>query len=127
MCKISQLAEKNTGQLAIRRAYRTGALFFIIRAYLTLLLRLTKRVVIVLSSFPTEDALFNCVEGKAHDTREINCGWREPKSFYEAYFTLDKEAALKSANTDDLIRKLVEAKSTKDEELYYSLIDYQER
>lgn len=33
MCKISQLAEKNTGQLAIRRAYRTGALFFIIRAY----------------------------------------------------------------------------------------------
>ena len=83
MCKISQLAEKNTGQLAIRRAYRTGALFFIIRAYLTLLLRLTKRVVIVLSSFPTEDALFNCVEGKAHDTREINCGWREPKSFYD--------------------------------------------
>ena len=51
----------------------------------------------------------------------------EPKSFYEAYFTLDKEAALKSTNTDDLIRKLVEAKSTKDEELYYSLIDYQER
>ena len=51
----------------------------------------------------------------------------EPKRFYEAYFTLDKEAALKSANTDDLIRKLVEAKSTKDEELYYSLIDYQER
>jgi hypothetical protein len=35
MCKISQLAEKNTGQLAIRRAYRTGALFFIIRAYVT--------------------------------------------------------------------------------------------
>ena len=33
MCKISQLAEKNIGQLAIRRAYRTGALFFIIRAY----------------------------------------------------------------------------------------------
>ena len=51
----------------------------------------------------------------------------EPKSFYEAYFTLDKEAALISANKDDLIRKLVEAKSTKDEELYYSLIDYQER
>jgi DNA polymerase III alpha subunit (gram-positive type) len=51
----------------------------------------------------------------------------EPKRFYEAYFTLDKEAALRSANTDDLIRKLVEAKSTKDEELYYSLIDYQER
>lgn len=51
----------------------------------------------------------------------------ESKSFYEAYFTLDKEAALISANTDDLIRKLVEAKSTKDEELYYSLIDYQER
>lgn len=51
----------------------------------------------------------------------------EPKRFYEAYFTLDKEAALKSANTDDLIRKLFEAKSTKDEELYYSLIDYQER
>ena len=51
----------------------------------------------------------------------------EPKRFYEAYFTLDKEAALKSANTDDLIKKLVEAKSTKDEELYYSLIDYQER
>ena len=51
----------------------------------------------------------------------------EPKRFYEAYFTLDKEAALKSANTDDLIRNLVEAKSTKDEELYYSLIDYQER
>lgn len=40
----------------------------------------------------------------------------EPKRFYEAYFTLDKEAALKSANTNDLIRKLVEAKSTKDEE-----------
>lgn len=36
MCKISQLAEKNTGQLAIRRAYRTGALFFIIRAYYAL-------------------------------------------------------------------------------------------
>lgn len=51
----------------------------------------------------------------------------EPKSFYEAYFTLDKEATLISANTDDLIRKLVESKSTKDEELYYSLIDYQER
>ena len=40
-------------------------------------------MVIVLSSFPTEDALFNCVEGKAHDTREINGGWREPKSFYD--------------------------------------------
>ena len=51
----------------------------------------------------------------------------EPKRFYEAYFTLDKEAALKSANTDDLIKKLVEAKSTKDEEFYYFLIDYQER
>lgn len=51
----------------------------------------------------------------------------EPKSFYETYFILDKEAALKSANTDGLIRKLVEAKSIKDEELYYSLIDYQER
>lgn len=35
MCKISQLAEKNTGQLAIRRAYGTSALFFIIRAYRT--------------------------------------------------------------------------------------------
>ena len=33
MCKISQLAEKNIGQLAIRRAYHEGALFFIIRAY----------------------------------------------------------------------------------------------
>ena len=51
----------------------------------------------------------------------------EPKSFYETYFILDKEAALKSVNTDGLIRKLVEAKSIKDEELYYSLIDYQER
>lgn len=51
----------------------------------------------------------------------------ESKSFYEAYFTLDKEAALISADKDDLIRKLVEAKLTKDEELYYSLIDYQER
>lgn len=51
----------------------------------------------------------------------------EPKRFYEVYFILDKEAALKSANTDDLIKKLVEAKSTKDEEFYYSLIDYQER
>lgn len=26
-------SRKNIGQLAIRRAYRTGALFFIIRAY----------------------------------------------------------------------------------------------
>ena len=51
----------------------------------------------------------------------------EPKSFYKAYFMLNKELFLKSVNSKDLISYIVESTKTKEEQGVLAFVDMLER
>ena len=52
---------------------------------------------------------------------------KEPERFYRAYFSLHKKTLLKIGKVDDLIKKIVELKSTELEQFLFWIIDYKER